>query len=83
MLTWECLVDTVCDDLPFILSVSTGCAISASCLEKRKHFYLRVALTILLDVWQPPVCGADHRKSDNQRKLVRKVLNSISCIICR
>lgn len=48
MLTWECLVDTVRDDLPFILSVSTGCAISASCLEKRKHFYLRVALTILL-----------------------------------
>lgn len=38
MLTWECLVDTVRDDLPFILSVSTGCAISASCLEKRKHF---------------------------------------------
>lgn len=48
MLTWEYLVDTVRDDLPFILSVSTGCAISASCLEKRKHFYLRVALTILL-----------------------------------
>lgn len=48
MLTWECLVDTVRDDLPFILSVGTGCAISASCLEKRKHFYLRVALTILL-----------------------------------
>ena len=48
MLTWECLVDTVRDDLLFILSVSTGCAISASCLEKRKHFYLRVALTILL-----------------------------------
>lgn len=48
MLTWECLVDTVRDDLPFILSVSTGCAISASCLEKRKHFYLRVALTLLL-----------------------------------
>ena len=40
MLTWECLVDTVRDDLLFILSVSTGCAISASCLEKRKHFYL-------------------------------------------
>lgn len=48
MLTWECLVDTVRDDLPFILSVGTGCAISASCLEKRKHFYLRVALTLLL-----------------------------------
>lgn len=48
MLTWEYLVDTVRDDLPFILSVGTGCAISASCLEKRKHFYLRVALTILL-----------------------------------
>lgn len=48
MLTWECLVDTVRDNLLFILSVSTGCAISASCLEKRKHFYLRVALTILL-----------------------------------
>lgn len=48
MLTWECLVDTVRDDLPFILSVGTGCAISASCLEKRKHFYLRVALTMLL-----------------------------------
>ena len=43
MLTWEYLVDTVRDDLPFILSVGTGCAISASCLEKRKHFYLRVA----------------------------------------
>ena len=42
------LVDTVRDDLPFILSVGTGCAISASCLEKRKHFYLRVALTLLL-----------------------------------
>lgn len=48
MLTWEYLVDTVRDDLPFILSVGTGCAISASCLEKRKHFYLRVALTLLL-----------------------------------
>ena len=48
MLTWEYLVDTVRDDLPFILSVGTGCAISASCLEKRKHFYLRGALTLLL-----------------------------------
>jgi len=87
MLTWECLVDTVRDDLPFILSVSTGCAISASCLEKRKHFYLRVALTILLTFcWMygtRPYVGLNIEKSDNQRKSVRKVLNSISCIICR
>ena len=58
MLTWECLVDTVRDDLPFILSVSTGCAISASCLEKRKHFYLRVALTIC---WRSAGCMAPAR----------------------
>ena len=48
MLFWNLFVETLRDDLLIVLSVCVGCAISAFCLEKRRHARLRVVISFLV-----------------------------------